>query len=85
VTDELRDDVLVLAESVAALARSVAAIAEAVRALPAPVVNVEVPAGPAPVVTLTTPPEQVVHIASLPPLRARVKRDRQGRVESIEE
>lgn len=60
------------------------------REQPAPVVNVTtpdvtvtVPQQPAPVVNVTTPVESVVHIASLPPLNAKVKRDGQGRLDSI--
>lgn len=55
--------------------------------IPAPVVEnrVDVPAQPAPVVNVTVPDRQTVDIASLPPMRAKVKRDSAGRMSGIEE
>lgn len=62
-----------------------------VAAAPAPVVNVTTPevrvdvAAAQPSVVVNVPTEQVVHIASLPPMKAKVKRDRQGRIDAIED
>jgi HK97 family phage portal protein len=60
--------------------------------VPAPVVNIApadvrvmVPSGPAPVVNVTAAPVQDVRIVGLPQLKAKVKRDKAGRIESIEE
>lgn len=53
--------------------------------VPAPMVNVTTPDAPAPVVNVNVPARQTVDIASLPPMNARVRRDRAGRIESIEE
>ena len=90
----MRDEsVLTLADAVVALAeeqrrandeqrRANAEMSEAIRALAA-----HVAALPAPVVNVTTdaPVVQDVRIVGLPPMNARVRRDRAGRIESIEE
>ena len=55
--------------------------------IPAPIVEnrVDVPVGPAPAVTVNVPARQTVDIASLPPLKAKVRRDSTGRMTGIEE
>lgn len=74
--------------------RVLAQIATEMRDRPDPVVNVAAPdirveapavTVAAPAVTVNVPQRQTVDIASLPPMNARVKRDRAGRIEAITE
>ena len=74
--------------------RVLAQIAAEMRDRPDPVVNVAAPdvrveapavTVAAPAVTVNVPQRQTVDIASLPPMNARVRRDRSGRIEAITE
>ena len=58
---------------------------EAMEAMPAPVVNVSVPETRVAAPVVNVPAVQDVRIVGLPPMNARVKRDRAGRIEAVTE
>ncbi len=96
-TSDAEDSVLlIVAEAVVSLAEAqraatiamtglVRELREAMEAMPAPVVNVPAPEVRVAAPVINVPAVQDVRIVGLPPMNARVKRDRAGRIEAVTE
>lgn len=96
-TSDAEDSVLlIVAEAVVSLAEAqraatiamtglVRELREAMESMPAPVVNLPAPEVRVAAPVINVPAVQDVRIVGLPPMNARVKRDRSGRIEAITE